>query len=152
MSQGPTANYYTFSNHDGTIKLSYYPTAPGPIIQGQPVGPRLEYQGPEGNFAYPNAGPGRENVTTQDDSALGPQINVVLVPTVDAKAVKLTLLLPPINMAGRREIEFHTIAIKTTGYGLLPREGARLTYEVIHLRGKAEHRIMPRAIEQNPDV
>ncbi len=84
----------------------------------------------------------------QDDSVLGPQINVVLIPTVDAKAVKLTLLLPPINLAGREKIDFHTIAIKTTSYGLLPREGARLTYEVIHLQGKAENIIMPRATQQ----
>jgi hypothetical protein len=123
MPQGLTANFYTFSNHDGTLKLKHYPSAPGPIIQGQSVGPRLEYQGPEGNFAYQETDPGRENVTMQNDSILGPQINVVLIPTVDAKAVKLTLLLPPINMAGREKIDFHTIAIKTTSYGLLPREG-----------------------------
>jgi len=150
MSQDLTANFYTFSNHDGTIKLSYYPHAPGPIIQGQSAGPRLEYQGPEGNFVYPQAGPGRENVTMQNDSVLGPSINVVLIPTVDAKAVKLTLLLPPINMAGHEKIDFHTIAIKTTSYGLLPRKGARLTYEVIHLQGKAEHKIMPHAVQQQP--
>jgi hypothetical protein len=74
----------------------------------------------------------------------------VLVPTVDAKAVKLTLLLPPINMAGHEKIDFHTLAIKTTSYGLLPREGARLTYEVIHLRGKAECIILPHAAQQEP--
>ena len=150
MSQGPTANFYTFSSHDGTIKLKYYPHAPGPLIQGQSAGPRLEYEGPEGTLTYPATAPGRENVTLQDDSVLGPQINIVLVPTVDAKAVKLTLLLPPINMAGHEKIDFHTIAIKTTSYGLLPREGARLTYEVIHLRGKAECIILPHTIQQEP--
>ena len=150
MSQDRTANFYTFSSHDGTIKLNYYPTAPGPLIQGQSAGPRLEYQGPEGSLTYPDTAPGRQSVTLQDDSALGPHINVVLVPTVDAKAVKLTLLLPPINMAGHEKIDFHTIAIKTTSYGLLPKEGARLTYEVIHLRGKAECRIMPHAAQQEP--
>jgi hypothetical protein len=150
MSQGPTANFYTFSSHDGIIKLKYYPHAPGPLIQGQSVGPRLEYQGPEGSFTYPDAGPGRQNVTMLDDSVLGPQINVVLIPTVDAKAVKLTLLLPPINTAGHQKIDFHTIAIKTTSYGLLPREGARLTYEVIHLQGKAECIALPHATLQEP--
>jgi hypothetical protein len=150
MSQDFSANFYTFSNHDGTIKLSYYPSAPGPIIQGQSTGPRLEYQGPEGNFTYPDAGPGRENIAVQTDSVLGPQIHVVLIPTIDAKAVNLTVLLPPVNLADREKIDFHTIAIKTTSYGLVPREGARLTYEVIHLQGKAERRIMPLAVPQEP--
>ena len=143
MAQDITANFFTFSNHDGTIQISYYPHAPGPIIQGQSGGPRLEYQGSEGNFVYPNAGPGRENINVQEESVLGPQVNVVLVPTVDAKAVTLTLLLPPINMAGHEKVDFHTVAIKTTSYGVLPREGARLTYEVIHLRGKAQHILLP---------
>ena len=150
MSQNPTANFYTFSSHDGVIRLKYYPHAPGPLVQGQSVGPRFEYQGPEGSFTYPDADAGRETVAMQDDSVLGPQINVVLIPTVDAKAVKLTLLLPPINMAGHEKIDFHTIAIKTTSYGLLPREGARLTYEVIHLQGKAERIALPHAAQQEP--
>ena len=143
MAQNISANFFTFSNHDGTIQIDYYPYAPGPIIQGQSRGPRLEYQGSEGNFVYPNAGPGRENINVQEESVLGPQVNVVLVPTVDAKAVTLTLLLPPINMAGHEKVDFHTVAIKTTSYGMLPKEGARLTYEVIHLRGKAQHIILP---------
>ena len=143
MAQNISANFFTFSNHDGTIQIDYYPYAPGPIIQGQSRGPRLEYQGSEGNFVYPNAGPGRENINVQEESVLGPQVTVVLVPTVDAKAVTLTLLLPPINMAGHEKVDFHTVAIKTTSYGMLPREGARLTYEIIHLRGKAEHIILP---------
>jgi hypothetical protein len=111
---------------------------------------RLEYQGPEGHFTYPDAGTGRENITVQTDSVLGPQIHVVLIPTIDTKAVNLTVLLPPVNLADREKIDFHTIAIKTTSYGLLPREGARLTYEVIHLQGKAERRIMPLAVPQEP--
>ena len=148
MTQDYTANFFTFSNHDGTIQLSYYPQAPGPIIQGQSTGPRLEYQGPEGNFVYPQAGPGRDTIHVQQDSSLGPQITVVLVPTVDAKQVTLTLLLPPINLAGHEHLDFHTLAIKTTSYGILPKEGARLTYGAIHLRGKAQHIILPHIAQQ----
>ena len=143
MTQNITANYFTFSDHGGKIQINYYPHAPGPIVQEQSGGPRLEYQGPEGNFVYPQAGPGRENINVQEQSTLGPQVNVVLVPTVDAKAVTLTLLLPPVNLAGHEKLEFHTIAIKTTSYGMLPKEGARLTYEVFHLRGEARHIILP---------
>lgn len=143
MSQDRPANFFTFSDHRGTIQISYYPQAPGPIIQGQSPGPRLEYQGPEGHFVYPHAGPGGENIDVQEESVLGPQITVVLVPTVDAKAVTLTLLLPPINLAGHEHLDFDTLAIKTTSYGMLPKEGAQLTYEALHLRGKAQHIILP---------
>jgi len=147
MSQAVTANFYTFSDHHGTTQISYYPHAPGPIIQGQGTGPRLEYQGPEGSFVYPLAGPGRDHINVQQDSVLGPQINVVLLPTIDAKAVNLTLLVPPINMAGQEKVDFHTIAIKTTSYGILLKEGARLTYEVLHLRATAQHIILPLATQ-----
>src|SRR5438128_268374 len=144
MTQGITANFFTFSNESGTVQINYYPHAPGPIIQGQSSGgPRLEYKGSEGHFVYPTGGAGRENINVQEESVLGPHVNVVLVPTIDAKAVSLTLLLPPINLAGHKKLDFHTLAIKTTSYGMLPKEGARLTYEVIHLRGKAEHIILP---------
>src|SRR5205085_5251317 len=144
MAQDFTANFFTFSDHSGTIQINYYPHAPGPIVQGQSSGgPRLEYKGSEGHFVFPSGGAGRENINVQEESVLGPHVNVVLVPTIDAKAVSLTLLLPPINMAGQEKVDFHTIAIKTTSYGMLPKEGARLTYEVLHLRGKAQHIILP---------
>lgn len=146
MAQDYSANYFAFSDHAGTTQITYYPQAPGPLVQGQPVGPRLEYQGSEGQFTCPGD-PGHGNIDVQEGSVLGTQINVVLVPTVDAKAVHLTLLLPPVNLAGKEHIDFHTLAIKTTSYGTLPKEGARLTYEVIHLRGRAEKRLMPRATQ-----
>ncbi|GAC1631083.1 MAG: hypothetical protein NVS4B11_31170 [Ktedonobacteraceae bacterium] len=144
MTQDRTANFFTFSDDSGSIQMTYYPHAPGPIIQGQSSGgPRLEYEGPEGNFVYPSSEPGREHINVQEQSVLGPQINVVLVPTVDATAVTLTLLLPPINLAGQDEQDFYTVAIKTTSYGMLPREGARLTYEAINLQGTAQHILLP---------
>src|SRR5262249_16997775 len=145
-----SSNFFTFSTHDGTVQLSYYPQAPGPIIQGQGGGPRLEYQGPEGTFLYPQAGPGRESIHLQEESALGSQITVVLVPTIDAKAVTLALLLPPVNLAGNEHVDFHPLAIKSTSYGMLPKAGARLAYEAIHLRGKAQHILLPRTTQEAP--
>lgn len=138
MTQNTTANFFTFSDYSDTVQIKYYPHAPGPLIQGQSSGPRLEYQGPEGDFVYPSAGPGRENVNVQEGSVLGLQVNVVLVPTIDAKAIHLTLLLPPINMAGQDKQDLSTVAIKTTSYGMLPKVGARLTYEVLFLHGTAQ--------------
>lgn len=149
MAQNITANFFTFTDDTGSTQINYYPQAPGPLVQGQASGgPRLEYQGTEGNFVYPAAGPGRENINVDDGGSLGPQVEVVLVPTVDAQAVTLTLLLPPINMAGQDEQDFCTLAIKTTSYGILPKTGARLTYEVVELQGKAQHILLPLVAQQ----
>ena len=76
-------------------------------------------------------------MSVHEDSPLGTLVSVILIPTIDAMSVTLTLLLPPINMAGKDHLDFQTVAIKSTNYGLLPRMGARLTYEVITLRGTA---------------
>src|SRR5437588_5546808 len=141
------ANKFTLADDSGSTQIIYYPHAPGPILVGQGAGPRLEYQGAEGNFIYPHAGPGRENIDLQS-SPLGLLVSVVLEPSIDAGALTLTLLLPPINMAGKKEQEFYTEAIKTRSYGILPREGARLTYEVLDLEGVAENVILPFAAEQ----
>ena len=129
MTQDITANFFTFSDVSGAIQINYYPDA------------RLEYQGPEGNFVYPSADPGREIISMQEQSLLGSEVNVVLIPSVDATSVSLTLLLPPINMAGQDKQDFNTIAIKTTG--MSSTEGAQLTYEVVYLQGTAQHILLP---------
>ena len=131
MTQDSSANFFSFSDANGSVKITYYPLA------------RLEYQGPEGHFVYPGTSPGRENITTQDQSILGQQIHVVLVPSSDDISVNLILLLPPINMAGQNEQHFDTIAIKTSSSGMLLTIGAQLTYEVISLHGTAQHLLPP---------
>ncbi len=133
MTQDILANFFTFSDANGTLQINYYPHA------------RLEYQGPEGHFGYPSASPGR-NMTTQEQSFLGQQLTVVLMPSVDGPSVTLTLLLPSITMAGQHEQKFDTIAIKTTTSGILPTGGAQLTYEVISLQGRAQHLLLPPAL------
>src|SRR6266576_70062 len=131
MTQDIIANFFTFSDANGTVKINYYPHA------------RLEYQGPEGHFLYPGTSPGRETITTQEQSFLGQQIHVVLVPSSDGISVNLILLLPPMNMAGQNEQHFDSIAIKTTSSGMLLTTGAQLTYEVISLHGTAQHLLHP---------
>jgi hypothetical protein len=126
MTQDTTANFFTFTDSNGKLQITYYPHA------------RLEYQGPEGNFVYPSASPGRD-MTIQEQSFLGQQITVVLVPSADGPSANFTLLLPPFNMAGQHEQNFDTIAIKTTNFGMLTTTGAQLTYEVISLQGTAQH-------------
>jgi hypothetical protein len=83
MTQDISANFFTFSDATGTVQITYSPHA------------RLEYQAPEGKFVYPGVHPGRENITVQEQSWLGQQITVVLVPSIEGPSVTLTLLLPP---------------------------------------------------------
>jgi Family of unknown function (DUF6624) len=128
MMQEIIANFFTFSDANGTFQITYYPLA------------RFEYQGPEGHFVYPSGNPGLD-MTIQEQSFLGQQVSVVLVPSVDGPSVNLTILLPPVNMAGQQEQHFDTIAIKTTSSGMLP--GVQLTYEVIFLQGTAQHLLHP---------
>jgi hypothetical protein len=138
MAQNRSVNHYTFIDKNGSTRITYDPHVPTPSTGSQhSSGPRLEYHGPEGDRVFPRPLAGPTEVTLQEDSPLGPLVSVILIPTVDAKSVTLTLLLPPINMAGKDQQDFETVAIKSTRYGLLPRTGARMTYEVISLRGTA---------------
>jgi hypothetical protein len=137
MTQDDSANCYRFSDANATQKLTYYPLA------------RLEYQGPEGHVVYPSFSPGYE-MMIQEQSCLGQLVNVVLMPSVDGPSVKLTLLLPPMHMAGQQEQYFDTIALKTISSGMVPEGGAQLTYEVIALRGTAQHLFHPPYVWQEP--
>jgi hypothetical protein len=138
MSQNRSAHSYTFVNQSGSVRITYGPSVPASLAGDQrSSGPRLEYHGSEGDLIFPRDSDGPTQVTSQQDSPLGPLVSVILKPTIDAISVTLTLLLPPINMAGNEQMAFQTVAIKSTSYGLLPRTGARLTYEVISLQGAA---------------
>lgn len=138
MPQNRSAIYYTFVNNSGSVRINYDPFVPASSTGIQRSGgPRLEYHGSEGDLVFPRDHGGPTQVSIQEDSSLGPLVSVILIPTIDAMSVTFTLLLPPINMAGKEQLDFQTVAIKSTSYGLLPRTGARLTYEVISLRGTA---------------
>jgi hypothetical protein len=130
MTQDIIANFFTFSDANDTVQINYYPYA------------RLEYKGPEGNVVYPSASPGYD-MMTQDQTFIGQQVNIVLVPPVDGISVTLTLLLPPINMAGQNEQEFDSFAIKTNSSSMQVNAGAQLTYEVISLHGIAQYLLHP---------
>lgn len=130
MTQDISANFFTLSDANGTVQINYYPLA------------RLEYQGPEGHLVYPSASPGYD-MMTQDQTFLGQQANIVLVPPVDGISVTLTLLLPAIHLAGLNEQEFDTIAIKTTNSGRQHNTGPQLSYGVISLHGTAQYLLHP---------
>ncbi len=102
----------------------------------QPTRPQLTYQDAERNLTF-----NRDAIRTQQ-SELGTLVSVTLELTVDAGATVLTVLLPPINLAEAEDQPFETFGIVTRSYGMLPRMGARLTYEdVVELDGVA--RAMP---------
>lgn len=135
--QNPSPNRYTFMNDDETMKVVYYPTAPGPILQGQVVGPRVDYQGQGGNRTFDSS-----QVETLQ-SPLGQLITVTIEPSIDAGVTTLTILVPPINLAEQESQMFETYGIETRSYGILIKTGARLTYNVFELDGLAENVILP---------
>jgi hypothetical protein len=137
MTQASLANYYSFSDANATLQISYYPLV------------RLEYKGPEGHVVYPSFSPGYE-MMIQEQSSLGQLVTVVLVPSVDGPSVNLTLLLPPVNMAGQQEQHFATIALKTINSVMLSTPGAQLTYEVLSLQGTAQYLLHPPYSWQEP--
>jgi hypothetical protein len=137
MTQDNIANFFTFSDANGTLQITYYPLV------------HLEYQGPEGHFVYPDFRPGYEMII-QGQSSLGQQVTVVLAPSVEGPSVSLILLVPPLHMAGQQEQHFDTFALKTTRSGMVPTPGAQLTYEVIALQGTAQHLLHPPYVWQEP--
>lgn len=123
--QKPEPNLFELEGKD--IQISYTPA--GLIGQAQ-----FNYQGADGPRTYSG-----RSITTQE-SVLGTLITVNLSSAVDTNFVNLTLLLPSINLAGKTEQSFRTLAIITRSAGsFLPVSGARLQYEaVLHLHGTAK--------------
>lgn len=154
-------NQFTFTG-DG-INITYYPVRPGPIVVPQPdptpadpyskdsrddspqptdttsTGPTslFSYQGAEGDLTFVG-----QQVEKQD-SPFGQLLTVTVKPSVDAGVTQLSIVLPSINMAGERERDFETFAVKTTSYGILPHVGAALSYQVVPLQAKAAAVILP---------
>ena len=136
--QTSAANEYTFTHGGGTTEIVFFPSRPGPILQGQPAtGPELRYKGEEGAFTFFSDG-----IEIQD-SPLGSVISVVLRLNVGAGSLTFTLVLPPVNMGSKKKETFHTIGVKTTSVGNIITEGAQRTYVVLHLKGLAEIAILP---------
>ncbi len=134
-------NQYLFKDQDESLKINYYPTAPGPLIENSGSsarGARLDYQGSEGSFAFSGA-----QVRIQD-SPLGIMATVTLQPNFDTGELTLTLIVPPVDGATQEQPQdFSTIGIKTRRKGFVVQPGAQLTYERIDLRGTANVVMLP---------
>jgi hypothetical protein len=126
-------NKFTFTSEDGSTQVIFFPTAPGPIVQGQPVGPRLEYTGEEGNFVFLG-----DQVRIQE-SPLGVLLTVTLKLNVDTGGITFTIVLPVVRGAAQGQPQpFETIGIKTTTVGFVIKPGAQSSYYAITLDSVAE--------------
>lgn len=138
VQQTETANKFVFTDYEGITHVVFFPQAPGPIPSDPAKrGARLDYSGVEGSFTFLG-----EQIENQA-GPLGSLITVALEKSIDAEALTFSLALPPVNMADKKEQGFDTVAIKTKSFGLLIKEGARLVYTVVPLRGVAEVAILP---------
>lgn len=131
------AKRFTLSDRDSKTKINFFPQSPGPVRPGKDS--QLNYQGPEGGFTF------RGEEITQQQSRIGLLITVTLQSdAADAGEIALTLVLPPVNLAGKKAQELETIAIKTRSFGfVVDRSGAQLKYEVLSLKGFAQAVILP---------
>ncbi len=71
--------------------MTYYPDAPGPLVQGLTPGALLEYNGPEGSLSF------RSAQISRQDTPSGQLLSIVLKPQIDSGSVALSLFLPPVN-------------------------------------------------------
>lgn len=129
---------YALTDSQGTTEIVFFPQAPVSESGELPRGPQLTYQGPEGQLTFTG------DEIHQQRSFLGLLITVVLKPDLDAGQLNLTLVLPPINLAGKKAQEFETIGIKTRSQGhVIDPGGATLTYKVLMLKGVAQAVVLP---------
>lgn len=115
-----------FNLTDGQVQITYDAMA----FDGKP---QLTYQATQETESRTFAG---SNISTQD-SPLGPLLTVLLRPSIGAGETTLTLLLPGIQLRGELSQPYQTLAIVTSSSGILPHQGADLTYSVLNLQGTA---------------
>jgi hypothetical protein len=132
-----SANLFEFATHSGKTKITYYPFAPGPIVQGRAVGPLFQYNGPEGDLAF------RGSQVEQEDTPLGKLLSVVLKPQADAGSLTFSLFLPPVVLGASKSQNFTTYGVKTHHAGNIEKPGAQLTYETECLDGDAKAVMLP---------
>lgn len=101
--------------------------------------PQFTYQDDQLNLTFNG-----EQIRAQS-SELGTLVSVTLIPSIDAGATVLTLLLPSIKVPGLlTEKYFETLGIISKTFGILPHDGADAVYKnVLNLQGSA--RLVPLA-------
>jgi hypothetical protein len=138
--QTRSANRFTLNDATSTIKITFYPQAPGPLTANEPHGgPLLVLQ--DGKETRDFKG---DAISINRATTLGELITVTLRPDADAGAIYLTLILPTVNLLqGSKKEHFKTIAIRTTTQPhVIALHGPDRTYQTIDLNGLAESVIL----------
>lgn len=135
--QPRSANLFELATHSGKTKITYYPFAPGPLIQGRTPGPSFQYDGPEGSLSFQ-----AEQITRQDTPA-GQLLSVVLKPQADTGSVAFSLFLPPVTVGTDDSQSFASYGIKTRHAGAVQKPGCQITYEMEHFNGQAKVVMLP---------
>ena len=127
---------YRLNTSDNATRVTFFPQELGPLGQGEPGVPSLEYDGPEGSRRF------RGDKITQQKTILGMLVSVALEGNeADQGFLDLALVLPPFRMGDEARHEFSTVGILSrgpSGFGRPPAWPQR-TYEVLELEGSAEY-------------
>jgi hypothetical protein len=133
--QQKTANLFELCDLYGKTKITYYPSAPGPLIPGHSSGASLKYQGPEGNWTFD------DSEITHEDTSLGQLISVVLRRKGGTAPVTFWLFLPPVVLAGSDSQSFATYGVKNGSH--VQRPSKQISYEVERLFGDVKAVTLP---------
>jgi hypothetical protein len=128
-----SANEFLLQDHSGKVKATYYPFAPGPLIQGETPGPLFSYSGPEGDLSF------RGSQVERQDTPLGQMVSVVLKPQNDTGSVTFSVFLPAVIFGDGSSENFATISVKARTLGFISKPGGQIHYETEHMQGTAKH-------------
>jgi hypothetical protein len=129
------ANFFQLCNLSGKTKITYYPSAPGPIIQGHSAGASLKYEGPEGNWTFDGS------EITHEDTSLGHLISVVLEPQGGAGPITFWLFLPPVVLIDKDFLNFTTYGVRNGSS--VQRPSKQISYEGERFFGDAKAVMLP---------
>jgi hypothetical protein len=130
------ANEFTFTGDQ--TKITYYPTAPGPVVVGKEGG-LLEYEGIEGILTF--RGDDEVRAVLIDAGAM---VSVTLKADRDKGSVLLTLVVPSVTGVTREKpVTLEALALKATTRGFSNGPGPDRTYTIVPLLGSAMQAILP---------
>ena len=133
--QQTTANLFELCNLSGKTKITYYPSAPGPIFQGHTAGASLKYEGPEGNWTF------AASQITLEETSLGHLVSVLIKPETGGSSFRFWLFLPPVVLVAGDFQGFTTYCVRNSG--IVQRAGAQTNYEVERFFGDAKAVMLP---------
>jgi len=133
-----SANAFVLVGRSGTMRITYYPDAPGPLVEGLTPGALLEYLGPEGSLTF------RSAQISRQDTPSGQLLSVVLKPQLDVGSIAFSLFLPPVTVDVSGQQAFTTCGVKTRHSGFALSSGAQINYEMERFDGEAKVEPMPR--------